>query len=75
MVAKAGRVFLFLNESRNEGDRVGHQVSDTVLDAYLASDPKFKVACEMSQTSVKNNMFMAAEEVIAASRINHETVV
>ena len=40
--------FLFTSESVSEGhpDKVADQVSDGVLDAVLAEDPKARVACE-----------------------------
>ena len=40
--------FLFTSESVSEGhpDKVADQVSDGVLDAILAEDPKARVACE-----------------------------
>ena len=55
MRAKSERVFLFSSESVNEGhpDKLCDQVSDAILDACLADDPKSKVACE---TATKDNM-------------------
>ena len=40
--------FLFTSESVSEGhpDKVADQVSDGVLDAVLAEDPKARVACK-----------------------------
>ncbi|HIB00050.1 MAG TPA: methionine adenosyltransferase, partial [Gemmatimonadetes bacterium] len=39
---------LFTSESVTEGhpDKVADQISDSVLDHLLASDPKSRVACE-----------------------------
>ena len=39
---------LFTSESVTEGhpDKVADQISDAILDAYLAQDPKARVACE-----------------------------
>jgi S-adenosylmethionine synthetase len=44
----ADRSFLFTSESVTEGhpDKVADQVSDTILDAVLAEDPRGRVACE-----------------------------
>jgi S-adenosylmethionine synthetase len=44
----AARDFLFTSESVTEGhpDKIADQVSDSVLDAVLASDPSGRVACE-----------------------------
>jgi S-adenosylmethionine synthetase len=40
--------FSFTSESVSEGhpDKVADQISDAILDAYLAQDPNVKVACE-----------------------------
>jgi S-adenosylmethionine synthetase len=45
--------FLFSSESVTEGhpDKVSDQISDGVLDAILASDPKGRVACETLVTT------------------------
>ncbi len=47
--------YIFTSESVSGGhpDKVCDQVSDAVLDAYLAEDPNSRVACE---TMIKNNM-------------------
>merc|ERR1711908_224087 len=68
------RVFLFSSESVNEGhpDKICDQVSDAVLDACLAVDPKCKVACE---TATKDNMVMVAGEITTQTKIDYETVV
>ena len=41
-------MFLFTSESVSEGhpDKICDQLSDTLLDAYLAQDPKSRVAVE-----------------------------
>jgi S-adenosylmethionine synthetase len=55
-VAEASSHYLFTSESVNEGhpDKVCDQISDAVLDAVLAVDPKSRVACEsmVKDTSV-----------------------
>jgi S-adenosylmethionine synthetase len=40
--------YLFTSESVSEGhpDKMADQISDAILDAYLAQDPKSRVACE-----------------------------
>ncbi|KTG31900.1 hypothetical protein cypCar_00032244 [Cyprinus carpio] len=45
---KPGKTFLFTSESVGEGhsDKMCDQISDAVLDAYLAKDPDSKVACD-----------------------------
>jgi S-adenosylmethionine synthetase len=42
------RKYLFTSESVSEGhpDKLADQVSDAILDAYLAGDPESRVACE-----------------------------
>ncbi|MEW6607203.1 MAG: methionine adenosyltransferase [bacterium] len=44
-----GKNFLFTSESVTEGhpDKIADQISDGVLDAILANDPKGRVACEV----------------------------
>jgi len=68
------RIFLFSSESVNEGhpDKVCDQVSDAVLDACLAQDPKSKVACE---TAVKDNMVMVAGEITTQAKIDYESII
>merc|ERR1711935_856896 len=72
--AKVERSFLFSSESVNEGhpDKVCDQVSDAVLDACLAQDPKSKVACE---TAVKDNMVMVAGEITTKANLDYDKVV
>merc|ERR1711865_329702 len=73
-VAKQERVFLFSSESVNEGhpDKICDQVSDSVLDACLAVDPKCKVACE---TATKDNMVMVAGEISTTATLDYEKIV
>jgi len=72
--AKTEQVFLFSSESVNEGhpDKVCDQVSDAVLDACLAADPKSKVACE---TATKDNMVMVAGEIATQAKLDYEKVI
>merc|ERR1711934_794200 len=72
--AKSERIFLFSSESVNEGhpDKLCDQVSDAVLDACLAEDPKSKVACE---TATKDNMVMVAGEITTQAKLNYDQVV
>lgn len=72
--ARVERTFLFSSESVNEGhpDKLCDQVSDAVLDACLAEDPKSKVACE---TATKDNMIMLAGEITTQAKIDYEKVV
>jgi len=72
--AKQERIFLFSSESVNEGhpDKICDQVSDAVLDACLAEDPKCKVACE---TATKDNMVMVAGEISTTAALDYEKIV
>lgn len=65
---------LFTSESVSEGhpDKVADQISDAVLDAYLAQDPKARVACE---TLVKTGMVVIAGEVKSIANVDLEAVV
>jgi S-adenosylmethionine synthetase len=53
---------LFTSESVSEGhpDKIADQISDGILDALLAKDPKARVACE---TLVKTGMVVIAGEI------------
>jgi S-adenosylmethionine synthetase len=54
--------FIFSSESVGEGhpDKVCDTISDAVLDAYLARDPRSRVACE---TYAKSNMVIVGGEI------------
>lgn len=54
--------FLFTSESVTEGhpDKVADQISDAILDAIIAEDPKGRVACE---TLVTTGLAMIAGEI------------
>ncbi len=49
----AGSEFLFTSESVTEGhpDKIADQISDAVLDAIMAQDPRGRVACETLLTT------------------------
>ena len=54
--------YIFTSESVSGGhpDKVCDQISDAILDAYLAEDSNSRVACE---TMIKNNMVYIASEI------------
>src|SRR5205823_2611472 len=56
------REFLFTSESVTEGhpDKVADQISDSVLDAVLGSDPEGRVACE---TLITTGLVVVAGEI------------
>ena len=49
--------YFFTSESVSEGhpDKLADQISDAILDNYLALDPKSKVACETLVTTNQTN--------------------
>jgi len=69
--------YLFTSESVSEGhpDKVADQISDAILDAYLAIDPESHVAVE---TLVTSNLVVLAGEILvndeARIRVNRERV-
>ena len=66
--------YIFTSESVSAGhpDKVCDQISDAVLDAYLAEDPNSRVACE---TLVKNNMVIVAGEITSSGNPNLEKII
>jgi S-adenosylmethionine synthetase len=65
---------LFTSESVSEGhpDKMADQISDAILDALLAQDPKSRVAVE---TLVKTGMVVVAGEVTTDANINYEKII
>lgn len=66
--------YLFTSEAVSEGhpDKVADQISDSVLDNYLAFDPSSKVACE---TLVTTNKVVLSGEITSSAHIDTETIV
>jgi S-adenosylmethionine synthetase len=66
--------YQFTSESVTEGhpDKVCDQISDAVLDALLAQDPKARVACE---TMVKTGFAVLAGEVTTTAWVDLPTLV
>jgi S-adenosylmethionine synthetase len=66
--------YLFTSESVSMGhpDKVADQISDGVLDALLAVDPKSRVACE---TLCTTDLVVLAGEVTTAADIDHVKLV
>ena len=58
--------YLFTSESVSEGhpDKVADQISDAILDQFLAYDPQSKVACETLVTT---------GQVVIAGEVKSET--
>ena len=65
--------YLFTSESVSEGhpDKVADQISDAVLDNFLALDPKSRVACE---TLVTTGQVIVAGEVTSGSWVDVQRV-
>jgi S-adenosylmethionine synthetase len=65
---------LFTSESVSMGhpDKVCDQISDAVLDAYLAEDPRSRVACE---TLVKTGFVLVAGEITSRAEVRIEDIV
>ncbi len=68
------RDFLFTSESVTEGhpDKVADQISDSILDAILAQDPKARVACE---TLVTTGMAVIAGEITTSCYVEMPAIV
>ena len=66
--------FIFTSESVSEGhpDKVADQISDAVVDALLAEDPRSRVACE---TMVKTGMVILAGEISTDAWVDTEELV
>ncbi len=61
--------YMFTSESVTEGhpDKIADQISDAVLDAMLAQDPKSRVACE---TLITTGLVVVAGEVTTGANVN-----
>ncbi len=65
--------FLFTSESVTEGhpDKVCDQVSDAILDAVLAADPRSRVACETFCTTDRMNIM---GEITTGASVDFESI-
>jgi len=68
------RTYIFSSESVGEGhpDKVCDTISDAVLDACLAEDPRSRVACE---TYAKSNIVVVGGEITTRATPNISAVV
>ncbi len=68
------RRFIFSSESVGEGhpDKVCDTISDAVLDACLAVDPKSRVACE---TYAKSNVVIVGGEITTHAKLDYVQLV
>ncbi|MEN0059295.1 MAG: methionine adenosyltransferase [Bdellovibrio sp.] len=65
--------YLFTSESVSEGhpDKMADQISDGILDAILAQDPKGRVACE---TLLTTGLVVVAGEISTSAKVNFSEV-
>ncbi len=66
--------YLFTSESVTEGhpDKIADQISDAVLDAFLAQDPTSRVACE---TLLTTGLVVVAGEITSKGKVNIQDLV
>ena len=64
----------FTSESVSEGhpDKVCDYIADSILDAYVAQDPRSRVACEVL---CKENTVVLGGEISSEGHVDHEAVV
>jgi S-adenosylmethionine synthetase len=69
----ANSSYLFTSESVTEGhpDKIADQISDSVLDAIIAEDPRARVACE---TLITTGMIVLAGEITTNARVDYADV-
>jgi S-adenosylmethionine synthetase len=62
------------SESVSEGhpDKVCDYIADSILDAYVAQDPRSRVACEVL---CKDNTVVLGAAISSAAKVDHEAVV
>ena len=67
------RDYIFTSESVSEGhpDKMADQISDSVLDAMLAQDPKARVACE---TLLTTGLVVVAGEVTTKAKVDIQQI-
>ena len=67
------QIYQFTSESVSAGhpDKVADQISDAILDAYLAQDPNAKVACECLITT---GLLLIAGEVTSTAKVDHTAI-
>ena len=65
---------LFTSESVTEGhpDKICDQISDSILDAYLAEDPMSRVACE---TAITTGLVLVMGEITSKATVDIQKIV
>ncbi len=66
--------YIFTSESVSEGhpDKLADQISDAIIDNYLAFDENSKVACE---TLVTTNLVIVAGEIKSHAKVDEEKII
>ena len=66
--------YIFTSESVSEGhpDKLADQISDAIIDHYLAFDQNSKVACE---TLVTTNLAIVAGEIKSKAKVDEEKII
>ncbi|MBM3940271.1 MAG: methionine adenosyltransferase [SAR202 cluster bacterium] len=66
--------YLYSSESVTEGhpDKICDQVSDAILDAIYAQDPRARVACETATTT---NLVVIIGEITTTAKVDYEKIV
>jgi S-adenosylmethionine synthetase len=66
--------YIFSSESVSEGhpDKVCDYIADSILDAYIAQDPRSRVACEVL---CKEGTVVLGGEISSKATVDHESVV
>ena len=74
MVTKNNNKYLFTSESVTEGhpDKMADQISDSILDVIMESDPNGRVACE---TLVTTGIAYVAGEITTSCYVDIPTIV
>ena len=74
MIMNSMQNYFFTSESVSEGhpDKMADQISDSILDAILAQDPKGRVACE---TLLTTGLVVVAGEITTNAQINMTDIV
>jgi S-adenosylmethionine synthetase len=73
-MSSVNKNYLFTSESVTEGhpDKIADQISDAVLDAFLAQDPMSRVACE---TLLTTGLVVVAGEITSKGKVNIQDLV
>jgi S-adenosylmethionine synthetase len=73
-MSSVNKNYLFTSESVTEGhpDKIADQISDAVLDAFLAQDPMSRVACEALLTT---GLVVVAGEITSKGKVNIQDLV